>query len=85
MARTRKNCKNDYCKKAIRVVKLIKRERNSFMQTRFFTVTKIEGEYAYLTERETGEELFVALALLPPSVDVGTALRYENLEFSVEM
>lgn len=55
------------------------------MQTRFFTVTKIEGEYAYLTERDTGEELFVALALLPPSVDVGTALRYENLEFSIEM
>ena len=55
------------------------------MQTRFFTVTKIEGEYAYLTERETGEELFVALALLPPSVDVGAALRYENLEFSIEM
>ncbi len=55
------------------------------MEAKHFTVTRIEGEYAYLTERESKEELFIALALLPADIDVGSRLRYENLEFSVEI
>ena len=51
------------------------------MEAKNYTVTKIEGEYAYLTD-EGGEELFIAMSLLPPSVDVGSVLRYENFEFS---
>ena len=54
------------------------------METKHFTVTKIEGEYAYLTEKETGEELFIALALLPLGTDFGSHILYENFGFAIE-
>ena len=47
-----------------------------------FTVSRIEGEYAYLMSEESGEEMFIALALLPSGADIGMHLRYENFEFS---
>jgi hypothetical protein len=47
-----------------------------------YTVKRIEGEYAYLAD-ESGEELFIAMALLPCGVDIGTRLKYENLEFQL--
>ncbi len=53
------------------------------MEKRIFTVSKIEGEYAYLADTESGEELFIAMALLPNGADIGTQLAYENLEFSL--
>ncbi len=52
------------------------------MESKIYTVTKIEGEYAYLTD-EGGEELFIAMALLPFGVDIGTKLKYENFEFEI--
>lgn len=55
------------------------------MEPKNYTVTRIEGEYAYL--REDGAacdvELFIALALLPSGTDVGTRLHYEMLEYTV--
>ena len=54
------------------------------METKFYIVTKIEGEYAIITEEESREELFIAMALLPLGIDIGTRLRFENMEFSVE-
>lgn len=53
------------------------------MEKRRFTLTRIEGEYAYLTEESGGEELFIALALLPLGADVGCAIEYANFEFSL--
>ena len=53
------------------------------MEKRIFTVTKIEGEYAYLRENGGSEELFIALALLPLGADVGSLLEYENFEFTL--
>ena len=47
-----------------------------------YTVIKIEGEYATL-KNEEGEELFIAMALLPLGVDIGTKLSYEFPEFTV--
>lgn len=47
-----------------------------------YTVIKIDGEYATL-KNEDGEELFIAMALLPLGVDIGTKLSYEFPEFSV--
>lgn len=44
------------------------------------TVKDISGEYATLVNKE-GEELFIALALLPPSVDVGSRLAADGLDF----
>ena len=53
------------------------------METVFYTVAKIEGEYAYL--KPDGEEdlLFIAMALLPEGVDIGTRLKYEMLEYTI--
>ncbi len=50
-----------------------------------YIITKIEGEYAYLRELDSpnSEEIFIALALLPLGVDVGTKLHYEMLEYSI--
>lgn len=47
-----------------------------------YTVKKIEGEYATLVTKE-GEELFIAMALLPEGVDIGTRLHYEALEYTI--
>ena len=55
------------------------------MEPKNYTVVKIEGENAYLREdgADEGEDLFIALALLPPGVDVGTHLHYEMLSYTV--
>lgn len=53
------------------------------MEAKDYTLTRIEGEYAYLKDDATGDELFIALALLPEGADVGTRLRYEMLEYSI--
>jgi hypothetical protein len=55
------------------------------MEPKDYIVTRIEGEYAYLrrTDEPSEDELFVAMALLPPGIDVGTKLHYEMLEYTV--
>ena len=53
------------------------------MESKNYTVSRIEGEYAYLSDEETGEEVFIALALLPQGVDVGTRLHFEMFEYTV--
>lgn len=53
------------------------------MERTIFTVARIEGEYAYLTPQEGGDEVFIALALLPQGADVGTAVVCENFSFSL--
>ena len=52
------------------------------MEPRIYKILKIEGEYATLVD-ESGEELFIAMALLPEGVDVGTRLHYETLEYTI--
>lgn len=47
-----------------------------------YTVFKIEGEYATLKD-ERGEELFIAMALLPLGIDIGTRLSYSFPDFTV--
>ncbi|MBR7097951.1 MAG: hypothetical protein IKC59_00920 [Clostridia bacterium] len=44
---------------------------------------KIEGEYATLRDTATGDELFIAMALLPLGTDVGSRLHYEMLEYTL--
>lgn len=50
-----------------------------------YIVSSIEGEYAYLkrTDKECEEDLFIALALLPPGTDIGTKLHYEFPEYTI--
>lgn len=55
------------------------------MEPKDYTVIRIEGEYAYLLpDHEPADAaLFIAMALLPPDVDVGTRLHYEMFTYTV--
>ena len=53
------------------------------MEAKIFKITKIEGEYAYLTPIDGGEDVFIALALLPLGSDVGTMLSCESFSFTI--
>ena len=53
------------------------------MEAKTYTLTRIEGEYAYLRDEESGEEIFVALALLPQDADVGSRLQYEMFTYTL--
>lgn len=49
----------------------------------YFKISRIEGEYAYLAPEAGGEELFLALALLPLGVDVGVRLYFHDMTFEL--
>ena len=55
------------------------------MEPKNYIVVKIEGEYAYLRDLDNPkeDELFIAVALLPYGIDVGTKLHYEMLSYTV--
>ncbi len=55
------------------------------MNTIEYTVSVIDGDYAYLKNDydDSAELKCVARALLPPEVNVGTRLRYEKFEYTV--
>jgi len=50
-----------------------------------YVVGRIDGDYAYLNRLDASdaEEKCVARALLPPSIDVGTKLSYEMMQYEV--
>lgn len=54
------------------------------MGPKYYIVIKIEGEYATLKDTETGDELFIAMALLPEETDIGVKLLWENLTYTAE-
>ena len=55
------------------------------MEPKDYTVIRIEGEYAYLRadDAPADETLFIAMALLPAEVDVGTRLHYEMFSYTI--
>ena len=53
------------------------------MEPKDYIVEKIEGEYATLLDVEGGDRIFIAMALLPLGVDVGSRLHYEMLEYTL--
>ena len=53
------------------------------MEETVYRVVKIEGDYATLISEKSGEELFIAMALLPLCSDIGTRLLYFDFSFSV--
>ena len=53
------------------------------MELRYYKVTKIEGEYATIKDENTGDEIFIALFLLPEGTDIGTRLKYEFLSYEI--
>ena len=67
----------------IDVIILKKFKIEEYMESKIYTLIKIEGEYATLRDEASGDELFIAMALLPLGVDVGTRLLYEMPEYSI--
>ena len=53
------------------------------MEPRDYVVSKIEGEYAYLKDVNSDNEIFIALALLPVGTDIGSKLHWEMLEYTL--
>lgn len=52
------------------------------MEPKDYTLTRIEGEYAYLVDGDGGE-VFIALALLPAGADVGSKIHCEMFEYTL--
>ena len=55
------------------------------MEAKDYVLVKIEGEYAYLHDlsEQCTEDVFIALALLPQGVDVGSRLHYEMFSYTL--
>ena len=54
------------------------------METKYYIVARIDGDYAWLKRTDKDEEpLLVARALLPETIDEGTSLKYEMLQYEV--
>lgn len=53
------------------------------MEPKDYTITKIEGEYAYLKDMASDNEIFIALALLPQGCDVGSKVHCEMFEYTL--
>lgn len=53
------------------------------MRYQDYVVIRIEGEYAILKDEDKGNEIFIALVLLPFGTDINTRLRYENYTYTV--
>ena len=55
------------------------------IQTMYFVVERIDGDYAFLkrTDEEQSDPWMVARALLPDSIKDGTRLKYEMLQYEV--
>ena len=57
---------------------------NDSMETKYYIVTRIDGDYAWLNRTDAEEEpLFIARALLPETIDEGTKLKYEMLQYEI--
>ena len=54
-------------------------------ETAYYRVMRIDGDYAFLrrTDREDGELVQVARALLPGEIDEGSDLIWENLQYHI--
>jgi len=62
---------------------LILYKRSDTMEPKDYILDRIDGEYAYLKDINNGNEIFIALALLPLGADVGSRIHYEMLEYTM--
>ncbi len=53
------------------------------MEPHDYIVANFDGEYVILKDKDSNEELFIAAALLPVGIDIGTELHYENLSYEI--
>ncbi len=65
---------------------LLQQEEENMLKC-FYIVEKIDGDYAMLRRTDetdpTAEPKMVARALLPPEIQEGSRLLYENLQYSI--
>ena len=54
-----------------------------FMETKYYTVSRIDGDYALLTNETLTEPFLVARALLPEEINEGSKLKYELLQYEI--
>lgn len=62
-----------------------KRIKEALMETWYYVVESIDGDYANLrrTDIESSELKLVARALLPEGIAEGTNLKYELMQYSI--
>ena len=66
------------------IISIAIRKVNDFMETKYYIVARIDGDYAWLNRTDAEEEpLFIARALLPEEIDEGTKLKYEMLQYEI--
>ena len=53
------------------------------MEPKDYILDRIEGEYAYLKDTETGGEVFIAMALLPVGADLGSRIHSEMFQYTL--
>ena len=53
------------------------------MEPKDYILDRIEGEYAYLKDVNSGGEIFIALALLPEGSDIGSRIHFECFEYTL--
>ncbi|MBQ4527677.1 MAG: hypothetical protein II998_06370 [Clostridia bacterium] len=53
------------------------------MEPKDYELIRIDGEYAYLKDIESDNEIFIALALLPVGADVGSKIHCEMFEYTL--
>ena len=54
------------------------------MDTKYYVLTQIDGDYAWLTCTSAQEEpYFIARALLPEGINEGTKLKSEFLQYEI--
>ena len=66
-------------------VQLTKTRKEVIMETWYYVVESIDGDYANLrrTDIESSELKLVARALLPEGIAEGTNLKYELMQYSI--
>ena len=66
------------------IIPIVIKKVNDNMETKYYIVARIDGDYAWLNRIDAEEEpLFIARALLPEEVDEGTKLKYEMLQYEI--
>ena len=53
------------------------------MEPKDYILDRIEDEYAYIKDIESGNEVFIALALLPMGATIGSKLHFEMFEYTL--
>ena len=56
--------------------------KNDNIETKYYIVARIDGDYAWLKRMDKEEELLLVVrALLPEEIDEGTKLKYEFQQY----